>query len=138
MGNYTTGTAVYELLLDLKIGVPARFTASDAESLVAGIEAEIDAMLTGQAYTVPATGARDILLLGQMTRRKVAAMVFELLFQPDRSPDWVRTAHLDYTDFLKAIRDGKQRLLDQTTEVQQGRAVKLTRFRVLPRILDDD
>lgn len=137
MGNYTSGTDVYQLLLDLKIGPPARFTAADAESLVEGIEAEIDSMLLGQGYAIPATGDRNIAMLGQMARRKVAAMVYDHLFQPDRSPDWVRTAHIDYSDFLKAIRDGQRRLFDQSTDVAQDRGVKIVRMRKLPYIPKD-
>jgi len=114
MGAYTTGADVFGLLLDLGVGPVARMTEADAEQIIAGLEGEVNGILKAQGYTaVPATGDADRALLGQQVRMKAAARVYVTLHQPQRSPDWVRTADIDWSEFLNRLRQGQQRLVDQ-------------------------
>lgn len=135
MGAYTTGAEVLTLLLDLGIGPTARMSAADVESIIAGLEAEVDGILLAQGYTtVPATGNRDVEMLGQQVRLKAAARVYVTLHQPQRSPDWVRTADIDWSEFLERLRRGQQRLVDQEPVVAQDGQAAVTTLRVLPRV----
>lgn len=135
MGAYTSGTEVLGLLLDLGVGPTARLSAADVETLIGGLEAEVDGILLAQGYaTVPATGPRDVAMLGQQVRLKAAARVYVTLHQPDRSPDWVRTADIDWSEFLERLRRGQQRLVDQAPVVAQDGQVAVTTLRVLPRV----
>lgn len=114
MGAYATGAAVFGLLLDLGVGPVTRMTDADVEVIIAGLEAEVDGILKAQGYAaVPAVGAADTALLGQHVRMKAAARVYVTLHQPQRSPDWVRTADIDWSEFLNRLRQGQQRLVDQ-------------------------
>ena len=138
MGAYTTGAEVLALLLDLGVGPVARLSATDVEQIVAGLEAEVDGILLAQGYaTVPATGPRDVAMLGEQVRMKAAARVYVTLHQPERSPDWVRTADIDWSEFLERLRRGQQRLVDQAPAAAQEGQVGVTRLRVLPRVSED-
>jgi len=135
VGAYTTGNEVLGLLLDLGVGPAARLSAADVESLIAGLEAEVDGILLAQGYaTVPATGPRDVAMLGGQVRLKAAARVYVTLHQPDRSPDWVRTADIDWSEFLERLRRGQQRLVDQAPVAAGDGQVAVTTLRVLPKV----
>lgn len=135
MGAYTSGAEVLGLLLDLGVGPTARLSAADVETLIAGLEAELDGILLAQGYaTVPATGLRDVAMLGEQVRLKAAARVYVTLHQPERSPDWVRTADIDWSEFLERLRRGQQRLVDQAPAAAGGGQVQVSALRVLPRV----
>lgn len=138
MPNYISEAEVIELILDQARGVHNVTTAQVGE-IIDGIEGQIDGVLLAQGYTtVPATGARDVAMLGYQVGRKAAATVYELLKQPvDRSPDWVRTWNIDFAEWLDALRDGKLRLVDQLPSVGQAGEVLITTLRVLPRVDGD-
>ncbi len=111
--HYTTGEEVYKLLLDLQVGVN-RLQPTDIEPFIQGLESQVDGVLRGQDYpTVPATGTNDIAMIREMVRKKAAAQVYVTLNQPIRSPDWVRTYDIDFADWLKSLRKGELRLVDQ-------------------------
>lgn len=115
MGNYVTGTEVYDLLVNQSVGVPTRLPPADLEPYIAGIEAQVDGVLKAQNYTtVPATGANDVAMIREHIRRKVAALVVTALIQPQRSPDWVRTWDIDFSEWLGSLRKGQLRLTDQS------------------------
>ena len=73
-------------------------------------------------------------MLGQQVRLKAAARVYVTLHQPDRSPDWVRTADIDWSEFLERLRRGQQRLVDQAPVVAQDGQVAVTTLRVLTSV----
>jgi hypothetical protein len=135
VGAYTTGAEVLGLLLDLGVGPTARLSSADVEAIIAGLEAEVDGILLAQGYaTVPATGLRDAAMLGQQVRLKAAARVYVTLHQPQRSPDWVRTADIDWSEFLERLRRGQQRLVDQAPVAAGEGQVAVTSLRVLPKV----
>ncbi len=135
MGAYTTGAQVLGLLLDLGVGPAARMGEADVEQIVAGLEAEVDGILLAQGYaTIPATGTRDMAMLGQQVRLKAAARVYVTLHQPERSPDWVRTADIDWSEFLERLRRGQQRLIKQSPAVAQDGQAQIVPLRVLPKV----
>jgi len=137
MGAYTTGAAVFGLLLDLSVGPTARMTEDDVEAIIAGLEGEVNGILKAQGYqTVPANGADDVAMLGQQVRMKAAARVYVTLHQPERSPDWVRTADIDWSEFLERLRKGQQRLVDQDPEAALEGQVTILDLRVLPYVED--
>lgn len=139
MGAYTTGAAVFGLLLDLSVGPTARMTEADAEAIIAGLEGEINGILKAQGYDiVPATGADDVAMLGQQVRMKAAARVYVTLHQPERSPDWVRTADIDWSEFLERLRKGEQRLVNQDPAAAQEGQIAILDLRVLPVVEDPD
>lgn len=137
MGAYTSGAEVFGLLLDLGVGPVARMTEADVEQIIGGLEGEVDGILKAQGYaTVPATGLSDRAMLGQQVRMKAAARVYVTLHQPERSPDWVRTADIDWSEFLERLRKGQQRLVDQDPEAAQEGQVTILDLRVLPYVED--
>lgn len=138
MGAYTTGAEVLGLLLDLGVGPVARLTEADAEQIITGLEAEVDGILLAQGYaTVPATGLRDRAMLGEQVRLKAAARVYVTLHQPARSPDWVRTADIDWSEFLERLRRGQQRLVDQAPAAAGDGQVGVATLRVLPKVSEE-
>lgn len=134
MGNYTDGAAVYQLLLDLNVGPPARFTVAMTEDVVNGLEMEIDAILAAQGYApIPATAAQDVTLLGQMVRKKAAVQVYLTLQQPTRAPDWCRMWDIDWDEFLKRLARGQMRLPGQVPTAALEREIVIGQtLRVLP------
>lgn len=138
MGSYTSGAEVYQMLLDLQVGPPARLQPDDIEPMIRGIEAKVDAALKAQGYAIiPATGENDRRMIAEEVRKKAAATVYVLLHSPERSPDWVRTFDIDFADFLKAMQRGEMRLVDQSPDAGQAQQAVITSFRVLPRQVED-
>ena len=103
------------------------------------IEGEMDGLLRARGYTkLPATDPTDVATLGLIARRKVAALVYMLLYQPPgRIPDWVRMWDADYDAWKEHVAAGKFSLHGETpTSGDAGQAV-ITTLRVLPRIPKD-
>lgn len=138
MPAYTDGTEVYELLLDFDVGPPTRLSTSEVDTLVEGFEAEVDGILLGQGYTVPATGTRDKAMIREKVRMKTAARVYDLLYSKDRSPDWARNAHIDWSDWLNMLRQGQLRLVDQAPTAAEANEVVVDWMRVLPELPDEE
>lgn len=138
MPNYISEAKVIELILDQARGVH-NVTMAQVGEIIDGIEGQIDGVLLAQGYTtVPATGVRDVAMLGYQVGRKAAATVYELLKQPvDRSPDWVRTWNIDFAEWLKMLRDGQARLVDQSPSSGQSGQMLITSLRVLPEVIDE-
>lgn len=141
MPAYTSGAEVYELLIDLGVGPPTRLTTDKVDAIVEGFETEVNGILLGQDYTVvPATGENDVAMIREKVRMKAAARVYDLLYDKERSPDWVRNAHIDWSDWLNMLRQGQLRLVDQSPagDVAEANEVIVDWLRVLPQLPDEE
>ncbi|MBN2446345.1 MAG: hypothetical protein JXO22_06460 [Phycisphaerae bacterium] len=139
MGAYTTGAAVYQLLLDMNVGPPSRLTPEEIEPIITGIEAQVNGVLKAQGYAaVPATGTNDVAMIREQVRKKAATQVYVTLNQPQRSPDWVRTWDIDFSEWMNMLRQGQLRLVDQAPDVGQEGQVVVIPFRKLPMLPTED
>lgn len=104
------------------------------EMMITGIEATIHSVMAGQGYpTIPATGGRDVAMIQQQVIQEAAALTYMATRTSDDLPEWVTVWHNAYTEWLRALRKGEIRLLDQTPEIP-GKAVKVHRLRTLPKV----
>jgi hypothetical protein len=89
-------------------------TLADAQAFVDQIASEINAVLLGQGYSVPATGDNDVLLLRRYVSEKAAARVWHAGWGGfDDPPARVKAWEKDYADFINRLRQGQHRLVDQ-------------------------
>lgn len=117
MGNYASIDDITTRLDTRGITFSGSTNPTDAEvsGLIDQVEAEIDSVLVGQGYaTVPANGTRDVKMLRRYTADKVAAETVKIIFTAQQLPDWVKSWLDDYAAFLNRLRQGQQRLLDQS------------------------
>lgn len=112
MANYyVTGEEVYDLLLNQKIGPPARLGVDDIVPFIQGIEGQVNGVLLARGYQpVPATHPDAVAVIREMVRKKVAATVLTALNQPVRSPDFVRVWELDFAEWLNRLRLGQEKM----------------------------
>ena len=78
--------------------------------------AEINSCLKARGYTVPATGANDVALLGGYENLGAAVLAENAAYRTQSPPARVQQWHEEYQAFLNRLRQGQADLLDQTAE----------------------
>jgi len=76
--SYTTVEKVKALFRDISIDTDTAVTISEVEDLIEEVDVEIDSKLS-DFYEVPIVGAKSLVLIGKISRLKVAHMVKTIL-----------------------------------------------------------
>lgn len=99
----------------ITLGAGTTPTLAQVEGWLDQLAAEVDSILVARGYsTVPASGTNDVLMIGRYVAQKAAALAYHAGYMFDDTPDKVKLWETEWADFLKALEDGKRRLIDQT------------------------
>lgn len=110
--------ALYNVMggVEVTFGPATKPTLAQVEGWLDQLAAEVDSILTARGYsTIPASGTNDKLMIGRYVSQKAAAVAFHAGAMWDDTPDKVKLWEDEWRDFLKALEDGKRRLIDQTS-----------------------
>jgi len=111
MPVYVTGAEVYDLLMNLKVGGPARITVDDVEPFIDGVEQQVNGVLLARGYQpIPASHAGAVAVIREMVRKKTAVQVYLTLNQPQKSPDWAKSWDIDFDTWLDRLSRGRATL----------------------------
>ena len=78
--------------------------------------ADINAILKARGYTVPATGANDVVLLADYENLGAAVKAEQAAYRGNVQQPRVTEWNKKYEDFLNRLRLGQADLIDQTAE----------------------
>lgn len=111
MGDYLTYSDIWEMLINFGVGPTTRVGNDQVEEHIAGVEGQVNGILLARGYSpIPATNTSAIATIREQARKKVAALVFVELMQPQRSPDFIRTWDIDWAEWLNRLRLGQEKL----------------------------
>ena len=91
-------------------------TAIQVTSFRVACAADINAILKARGYTVPATGANDVVLLADYENLGAAVKAEQAAYRGNVQQPRVTEWNKKYEDFLNRLRQGQADLLDQTAE----------------------
>jgi hypothetical protein len=98
----------------LTLGAGSTPTLGEVEGWLDQLAAEVDSVLKSNGYSVPATGANDVLLIGRYVSQKGAAMAYHGGYMFDDTPEKVSIWEDEWTAFLDRLINKQMVLLDQS------------------------
>lgn len=132
---YTSASDV-EARLDLwgvaPFTVSSNPTLAEVNGFIAQYEAQINGILRAQGYTtVPATGEDDVNMLKRFVASRAAAQVFSITFTAQTFPDAVKQWIADWDLFIRMLRDGELRLVNQDPASTEAGGIVMGSFTLL-------